>query len=78
APNTTVRLQLRNQIIQHLDKIERLSQGLSPAERQQLGVILQDSRALLADLDRVLYNRCLVREKVGELAARIDWLPDDF
>ena len=27
APNTTVRLQLRNQIIQHLDKIERLSQG---------------------------------------------------
>ncbi len=38
APNTTVRLQLRNQIIQHLDKIERLSQGcLSPAERQRWG-----------------------------------------
>lgn len=70
--------QLRNQIIQHLDKIERLSQGLSPAERQQLGVILQDSRALLAELDRVLYNMFLVREKVGELAARIDWLHDDF
>lgn len=78
APNTTVRLQLRNQIIQHLDKIERLSQGLLPAERQQLGVILQDSRALLAELDRVLYNMFLVREKVGELAARIDWLHDDF
>lgn len=78
APNTTVRLQLRNQIIQHLDKIERLSQGLSPAERQQLGVILQESRALLAELDRVLYNMFLVREKVGELAARIDWLHDDF
>ena len=77
APNTTVRLQLRNQIIQHLDKIERLSQGLSPAERQQLGVILQDSRALLAELDRVLCM-FLVREKVGELAARIDWLHDDF
>lgn len=29
APNTTVRLQLRTQIIQHLDKIERLSQGFS-------------------------------------------------
>lgn len=29
APNTTVRLQLRTQIIQHLDKIERLSQGAS-------------------------------------------------
>jgi two-component system phosphoglycerate transport system sensor histidine kinase PgtB len=77
APNTTVRLQLRNQIIQHLDKIERLSQGLSPAERQQLAVILQDSRALLSELDRVLYNMFLVREKVG-LSARIDWLHDDF
>ncbi|MDI8954306.1 hypothetical protein MJO10_30180, partial [Salmonella enterica subsp. enterica serovar Anatum] len=32
APNTTVRLQLRTQIIQHLDKIERLSQGLQLAE----------------------------------------------
>lgn len=29
APNTTVRLQLRTQIIQHLDTIERLSRGLS-------------------------------------------------
>jgi phosphoglycerate-specific signal transduction histidine kinase len=28
-------------------------------------VILQDSRALLAELDRVLYNMFLVREKVG-------------
>jgi two-component system phosphoglycerate transport system sensor histidine kinase PgtB len=68
APNTTVRLQLRNQIIQHLDKIERLSQGLSPAERQQLAV-MQDSRALLAELDRVLYNMFLVREKVGSFGA---------
>lgn len=41
-------------------------------------MILQDSRALLAELDRVLYNMFLVREKVGELAARIDWLHDDF
>ncbi|MFT8210012.1 MAG: two-component system sensor histidine kinase PgtB [Symbiopectobacterium sp.] len=78
APNTTVRLQLRNQIIQHLDKIERLSQGLSPSERQQLVVILQDSRTLLSELDRVLYNMFLVRENVSELSARIDWLHDDF
>jgi phosphoglycerate-specific signal transduction histidine kinase len=28
-------------------------------------VILQDSRALLSELDRVLYNMFLVREKVG-------------
>jgi two-component system phosphoglycerate transport system sensor histidine kinase PgtB len=32
-------------------------------------VILQDSRALLSELDRVLYNMFLVREKVGELSA---------
>ena len=78
APNTTVRLQLRNQIISHLDKIEVLSRGLQPAEQQQLAVILQDSRALMAELDRVLYNMFLVREKVSELSARIDWLHDDF
>lgn len=78
APNTTVRLQLRNQIIQYLDKIERLSQGLSSPERQQLAVILQDSRALLTELDKALYNMFVVREKVSELAARIDWLHDDF
>lgn len=78
APNTTVRLQLRNQIIQHLDKIEALSRGLQPAEQQQLAVILQDSRTLMTELDRVLYNMFLVREKVSELSARIDWLHDDF
>ena len=78
APNTTVRLQLRNQIIQHLDKIETLSRGLQPAEQQQLAVILQDSRTLMTELDRVLYNMFLVREKVSELSARIDWLHDDF
>lgn len=78
APNTTVRLQLRNQIIQQLDKIERLSQGLTPEEQQQLSMILQDSRKLLSELDRALYNMFLVREKVSELSARIDWLHDDF
>ncbi len=78
APNTTVRLQLRKQIIQQLDKIERLSQGLTPEEHQQLSMILQDSRKLLSELDRALYNMFLVREKVSELSARIDWLHDDF
>ncbi|HCK1701588.1 TPA: two-component system sensor histidine kinase PgtB, partial [Escherichia coli] len=78
APNTTVRLQLRTQIIQHLDTIERLSRGLSSRERQQLTVILQDSRSLLSGLDRALYNMFLLREKVSELSARIDWLHDDF
>ena len=78
APNTTVRLQLRTQIIQHLDTIERLSRGLSSRERQQLTVILRDSRSLLSELDRALYNMFLLREKVSELSARIDWLHDDF
>ena len=31
-------------------------------------MILQDSRALMAELDRVLYNMFLVREKVSELS----------
>ncbi|WP_300005793.1 two-component system sensor histidine kinase PgtB [uncultured Cedecea sp.] len=78
APNTTVRLQLRNQIISHLDKIEVLGRGLQLTEQRQLAVILQDSRMLMAELDRVLYNMFLVREKVSELSARIDWLHDDF
>lgn len=73
-----MRLQLRTQIIQHLDTIERLSRGLSSRERQQLTVILQDSRSLLSELDRALYNMFLLREKVSELSARIDWLHDDF
>ena len=78
APNTTARLQLRKQIMQQLDKIERLSQGLSSQECEQLSMILQDSRTLLSELDRALYNMFLVREKVSELSARIDWLHDDF
>lgn len=73
-----MRLQLRTQIIQHLDTIERLSRGLSSRERQQLTVILRDSRSLLSELDRALYNMFLLREKVSELSARIDWLHDDF
>ncbi len=78
APNTAVRLQLRNQIIQHLDKIERLSQQLSRPERRQLAAILQQSRALLSELDDALYNMFLVDEKVSVISARIDWLHDDF
>lgn len=33
---------------------------------------------MLAELDNALYNMFLVREKVSELSARIDWLHDDF
>ncbi|MCF3783651.1 histidine kinase, partial [Salmonella enterica subsp. enterica serovar Weltevreden] len=52
-------------------------QGLQLAERRHLAVILQDSRTLLAELDNALSNMFLVREKVSELSARIDWLHDD-
>ena len=37
-----------------------------------------NSRSLLSELDRALYNMFLLREKVSELSARIDWLHDDF
>lgn len=78
APNTAIRLKLRNQIIQHLDKIERLSQGLPELERQQLVSIVRDSLILIKELDQVLYDLFLAREKVSELFARIDWLHEDF
>ncbi|MGU3528406.1 ATP-binding protein [Raoultella planticola] len=78
AANTTSRLQLRNQILQHLDDIDRLSQRLDMPERQQIELTLRDSRQLLARLDRSLYNMFIAREKVNEITARINWLHDDF
>lgn len=77
APNTTVRPAAQPDYPasgQNRTAKSGVVAGRTPA----VGVILQDSRALLAELDRVLYNMFLVREKVGELAARIDWLHDDF
>ncbi|WP_434641071.1 two-component system sensor histidine kinase PgtB [Klebsiella sp. I138] len=78
AANTTSRLQLRNQILQHLDDIDTLSQRLDMPERQQIELTLRDSRQLLARLDRSLYNMFIAREKVNEITARINWLHDDF
>lgn len=78
AANTTSRLQLRNQILQHLDQIATLSQRLDTPERQQIELTLRDSRQLLARLDRSLYNMFIAREKVNETTARINWLHEDF
>ncbi|MEG2828930.1 MAG: sensor histidine kinase, partial [Edwardsiella sp. (in: enterobacteria)] len=41
APDTSVRLQFRQQIVSHLTQIERLSHRLEPGERHQLAGILQ-------------------------------------
>ncbi|EKN6177287.1 HAMP domain-containing protein [Yersinia enterocolitica] len=76
--NTTSRLQLRNQILQHLDKIDTFSQRLDPRERQQIKLTLSDSRQLLSQLDRSLYNMFIAREKINETTARINWLHEDF
>lgn len=78
AANTSARLQLRSQILQHLNDIDAISQRLDAPERQQIKQTLSDSRQLLARLDRSLYNMFIAREKVNEITARINWLHDDF
>lgn len=78
AANTTSRLQLRNQILQHLDQIAALSQRLDAPERRQIELTLRDSRQLLTRLDRSLYSMFIAREKVNETTARINWLHEDF
>ncbi len=60
------------------DDIDRLSQRLDMPERQQIELTLRNSRQLLAELDRSLYNMFIAREKVNEITARINWLHDDF
>ncbi|AIJ09718.1 MULTISPECIES: two-component system sensor histidine kinase PgtB [Edwardsiella] len=78
APDTSVRLQFRQQIVSHLTQIEQLSHRLEPGERHQLAGILQQSRQLLSTLDNALYTLFLAREKTNEVAGRITWLHDDF
>ncbi|WP_438288198.1 two-component system sensor histidine kinase PgtB [Edwardsiella tarda] len=78
APNTSVRLQFRQQIISHLDQIAQVSQRLEAGERQQLAGILEQSHQLLTSLDSALYTLFLAREKTNEIAGRISWLHDDF
>ncbi|UAN44549.1 HAMP domain-containing protein [Serratia sp. JSRIV001] len=78
AANTNARLQLRNQIVDHLEQIEQASMQLDNPERQQIQATLAESRQLLGRLDNALYNMFIAREKVNEIAARISWLHDDF
>ncbi|MEX2978410.1 ATP-binding protein [Serratia fonticola] len=78
AANTNARLQLRNQIVGHLEQIEQASMQLDNPERQQIQATLAESRQLLGRLDNALYNMFIAREKVNEIAARISWLHDDF
>lgn len=78
AANTSARLQLRNQIVGHLQQIEQASMQLDNPERQQIQATLAESRQLLSRLDNALYNMFIAGEKVNEIAARISWLHDDF
>lgn len=78
AANTSTRLQLRNQIEQHLAQIEHLSQKMDSSERASIQSTLTESRTLLARLDNALYTMFIAREKTNEIAARINWLHDDF
>lgn len=78
AANTNARLQLRNQIVGHLEQIEQASMQLDNPERQQIQATLAESRQLLGRLDNALYNMFIAGEKVNEIAARISWLHDDF
>ncbi|CNE64938.1 ATP-binding protein [Yersinia nurmii] len=78
APNTTARIQMRDQIAHRLDTIEMASRRLTPDNQRQLATTLTRSRELLSRLDSALYSNFLAREKITEIAARINWLHDDF
>ncbi|SPY76931.1 two-component system sensor histidine kinase PgtB [Providencia rustigianii] len=78
APNTSTRLQLRNQITAHLAQIETFNQKLTGQDHQQIALIVTQSQDLLHRLDRALYALFLAREKVNTLSSRINWLHDDF
>lgn len=78
APNTSARIQMRDQIAHRLDTIEQASHRLTPENQQQLAITLRHSRELLSQLDSALYSNFLAKEKVTEIAARINWLHDDF
>ena len=78
APNTGTRLQLRNQITDHLSKIDGINQNLTGRDHQQIAEIISESQNLLSQLDKALYTLFLANEKVNTLSARISWLHDDF
>ncbi|WP_040154998.1 two-component system sensor histidine kinase PgtB [Yersinia ruckeri] len=78
APNTTARIQMRDQIADRLDTIGAASQRLTSDNQRQLAATLARSRELLSRLDGALYSNFLAKEKVTEIIARINWLHDDF
>lgn len=78
AANTSARLQLRDQIMAHFTQIEQASRRLDSQQQQQIQHTLVQSRQLLANLDAALYAMFISREKLNEVASRIDWLHDDF
>lgn len=78
APNTAIRLQLRNQITAHLTQITAFNQKLTGRDQAQIADIVSQSQDLLQRLDKALYSLFLAREKINMLSSRITWLHDDF
>ncbi|PHI29295.1 two-component system sensor histidine kinase PgtB [Budvicia aquatica] len=78
STNTSSRLQLRDQIKQRLEKIQSISPHLDQERQITLSQQVNNSYQLLNNLDTALYNSYLSKEKLNEIASRINWLHDDF
>lgn len=78
STNTSSRLQLRDQIKQRLEKIQSISPHLDQERQITLSQQVNNSYQLLNNLDSALYNSYLSKEKLNEIASRINWLHDDF
>ncbi|WP_080752607.1 ATP-binding protein [Pectobacterium fontis] len=78
ADNTSLRLLRREQIISRLDIIRHASQQLNNDERHILEKIIQQMHHLLIQLDNILAEDLVIREKTTEITTRINWLHDDF
>lgn len=65
APNTSARIQMRDQISHRLDKIEQASRSLTPDNQQPLAITLNHSRELLLQLDSALYSNFFGERESG-------------
>lgn len=78
STNTSSRLQLRDQIKQRLQKIQSINPHLDLERQMTLNQQVNSSYQLLNSLDSALYNSYLSKQKLNEIASRINWLHDDF
>lgn len=76
--NTNSRMQVRMQIEQRLQKIQAISPHLDPQHQNALSQQVINSRKLLDNLDKALYDNNQEKEKLDIISSRINWLHDDF